>query len=108
LPIVNGTYANWTLNLTNGANGTSVATHFVTMVPRLAPWAVVLFIVGIYFVILYALRNDGSRYKFITVTFVPFFISLIFGVIGWVTAGIVATTFSIFVITVLFVIMTTG
>ena len=56
MPIINGTYYNFSLNLTNGYNGTSAASHFVTAVPRLIPWAVTLALVAVYFVMFYAVH----------------------------------------------------
>ena len=112
MPLCNGSFCNWTLNLTqtvNGINnGTASATHFVTLVPVLLPWLVSFFIIGMYFVMFYALRSDESRWKFVTVTFVPMFISIIFAIIGWVNAGIPALTVSVFVLTAFIVIATTG
>jgi hypothetical protein len=108
MPIINGTYQNFSLNLTNGYNGTAAASHFVTAVPRLTPWAVSLAIIGIYAVMFYALREDESRWKFVTITFVPMFISIMFALIGWTTAPIVALTVSVWLITSLITVATTG
>jgi hypothetical protein len=108
MPIVNGTYQNFSLNLTNGYNGTSAASHFVTAVPRLMPWAVTLALIAVYFVMFYALKDDESRWKFVAITFVPMFLSIMFALIGWTTAPFVALTVSVWIITTLIVVATTG
>ncbi len=108
MPIVNGSYVPYNLNLTNGSNGMSSAIHFMTLTPILTPWLVVLFIAGLYFVTFYALKEDSSRWKFTTITFVPMFVSLIFGLIGWVPATVPASTLSIFILTTLIVVATSG
>ncbi len=109
MPIVNGTFQNWTLNLTpSGTSGTSSAAHFIALTPFLLPWLVTLFIIGIYFIMFYTLRNDDSRYKFLPITFVPMFISVMFALIGWVGAGVPAFTVSVFVLTTFIVVATSG